>query len=152
KSDGVLKALAARGGLLGFSLYPYHLKNGPACTLDDFVDMVKRTADLMGIDNIGLGSDLCQNQPYSILEWMRNGRLSKSTDYGEGSAGTHEWPAQPEWFSSNADFPNLVAGFERHGFSEEEIRKIMGLNWYRLLADAEQSAAQVHDDTAVIAA
>lgn len=152
KSDTVLKALAARGGLLGFSLYPYHLKNGPACTLDDFVEMVLRTIDLMGVDHVGLGSDLCQNQPYSILEWMRNGRWTKTTDYGEGSAGAPEWPDQPEWFKNNADFPNLVRGFERHGLSEEDIRKIMGLNWYRLLADAEQSNGLVRHDADLTAA
>ena len=139
KSDETLKALAARGGLLGLSLYPYHLKNGPDCTLNDFVEMTLRTIDLMGIDHVGLGSDLCQNQPYSILEWMRNGRWTKTTDYGEGNAGTPDWPAQPSWFSSSADFPNLIEGFTRHGMSSEEIRKVMGLNWYQLLLDAEKS-------------
>lgn len=139
KSDEVLKALAERGGLLGLSLYPYHLKNGPDCTLDDFVEMTLRAIDLMGIDHVGLGSDLCQNQPYSILEWMRNGRWTKTTDYGEGNAGTPDWPAQPSWFASSADFPNLIAGFARHGMSSEEIRKVMGLNWYQLLLEAEQS-------------
>ena len=33
--------------------------------------MIARTADLMGADNIGLGSDLCQDQPDSVVEWMR---------------------------------------------------------------------------------
>lgn len=149
KSDAVLKALAERGGLLGLSLYPYHLKNESACTLDDFVEMTMRAIDLMGIDHIGLGSDLCQNQPYSILEWMRNGRWTKTTDYGEGSAGTPQWPAAPDWFGSSADFPNLVKGFEQHGLDSQSIRKVMGLNWYRLLADAEQSTGLQRESAAI---
>jgi len=77
---------------LGFSLYPFHLKNGPDCSLDDFCDMVADTADLMGIDHIGIGTDLCQEQPLSVLEWMRNGRWSKEMDYGEGSKANADWP------------------------------------------------------------
>ncbi|MEL0314470.1 MAG: membrane dipeptidase, partial [Halieaceae bacterium] len=87
KSNRVIDAIAANEGLLGFSLYPFHLKNGPQCTLDDFCDMVVWTAERMGVDRVGFGSDLCQNQPQSVLEWMRNGRWSKTMDYGEGSSG-----------------------------------------------------------------
>ena len=97
KSDTVLKALGNSGGLLGFSLYPFHLKDGPDCTLEDFCTMVADTADLMGIDQIGIGTDLCQNQPVSILEWMRNGRWSKEMDYGEGSKSNADWPRPLSW-------------------------------------------------------
>lgn len=136
KSDDILKALASRGGLLGLSLYPYHLKNGPDCTLDEFLDMMQHTIDLMGIECVAIGSDLCQNQPYSVLKWMRNGRWTKTTDYGEGTAAAAEWPRQPAWFASSADFPNLVDGMLRRGFDDESVRKVMGLNWYRLLSEA----------------
>jgi len=137
KPDAVLKALAARGGLLGLSLYPFHLKNGPDCTLDEFIEMMLRTIDLMGIDHVGIGSDLCQNQPYSVLEWMRNGRWTKATNYGEGKADAPAWPKQPAWFASSADFPNLVAGMRKHGLDDDSIRKVMGLNWYRIFSEAE---------------
>ena len=33
----VLAALTKRGGMLGFSLYPHHLKDGSDCSLDSFV-------------------------------------------------------------------------------------------------------------------
>jgi membrane dipeptidase len=36
KSDTVLKALTESGGMLGFSLYPHHLKDKSACTLESF--------------------------------------------------------------------------------------------------------------------
>jgi microsomal dipeptidase-like Zn-dependent dipeptidase len=69
KSDTVIKALAERGGLLGFSLYPFHLPNGSECTLDDFCQMVAKTADMVGIDHLGIGSDLCLNQPQEVHTW-----------------------------------------------------------------------------------
>ncbi len=36
--------------------------------------MVAQTAELIGVNQIGIGSDLCQDQPDEIVEWMRNGR------------------------------------------------------------------------------
>ena len=129
KSDAVLKALSESGGMLGFSLYPFHLKGGSNCTLEDFCRMVGETAEVMGIDHIGIGSDLCQDQPNSVVNWMRNGRWSKDTDYGEGSASNAGWPDQPEWFSNSSDYRNIAAGLEDAGFSRENIKKIMGENW-----------------------
>jgi microsomal dipeptidase-like Zn-dependent dipeptidase len=133
KSDTVLKALGESGGLLGFSLYPFHLKNGPDCSLDDFCDMVANTADLMGIDNIGLGTDLCQEQPLSVLEWMRNGRWSKEMDYGEGSKANADWPRPLSWFRDSRDFPNITRGLQERGFKADDIAKVMGLNWLNFL-------------------
>lgn len=133
KSDEVLKALAESGGLLGFSLYPFHLKNGSECTLNEFCDMVASTADLMGIDHIGIGTDLCQEQPTSILQWMRNGRWSKEMDYGEGSKSDADWPKPLSWFKDSRDFPNITRGLQTRGFNDEEVAKIMGLNWLNFL-------------------
>ncbi|MBT8764938.1 dipeptidase [Metapseudomonas boanensis] len=133
KSDAVLRGIAESGGLLGFSTYPFHLRGGSACQLDEFCDMVARTADLMGIDHIGIGTDLCQQQPLQVLEWMRNGRWSKAKDYGEGSADNADWPAPLHWFRDSRDFPVIAQGLRQRGFAEDEVRKIMGLNWLNLL-------------------
>ena len=115
--------------MLGFSLYPFHLRNGSGCTLEDFCRMVADTAELMGIDHIGIGSDLCQDQPDSVVTWMRNGRWSKATDYGEGSSSNAGWPDQPEWFSNSTHYHNVATGLDRAGFSREDIDKVMGRNW-----------------------
>ena len=129
KSDRVLKALAESEGLLGFSLYPFHLKNGPECSLAEFCDMIAKTADLIGVERLGIGSDLCQNQPLSILEWMRNGRWSKQMDYGEGSKSNADWPKPLAWFRDSRDFVNLTQGLQERGFNDTEVAQIMGKNW-----------------------
>ena len=129
KSDEVLKALGESGGMLGFSLYPHHLKGKSDCTVESFCDMVARTADLMGIDHIGIGSDLCQDQPDSVVEWMRVGRWSRDIDYGEGSAADAGFPPMPDWFGGNRDFGNLADGLRARGFSETDTAKVMGENW-----------------------
>jgi membrane dipeptidase len=131
KSDQVLKALASSGGMLGFSLYPHHLKGGSSCTLDSFCEMIARTADMIGIDHIGIGSDLCQDQPDSVVEWMRVGRWSKEIDYGEGSKDNAGFPPQPDWFRDNRDFGNIEQGLLDRGMYREEVDKVMGLNWLK---------------------
>jgi microsomal dipeptidase-like Zn-dependent dipeptidase len=136
KSDKVLKAIAECDGLLGFSAYPFHLKNGPDCSLEDYCDMIADTADLMGIEHIAIGTDLCQDQPTSILEWMRNGRWSKQMDYGEGSQANAGWPKALPWLRDNRDFPNLIQGLRKRGFDDESVERIMGRNWVELLERA----------------
>ena len=131
KSDTVLKALGQSGGMLGFSMYPHHLKDKSDCTLESFCDMVAKTADLMGVENIGIGTDLCQDQPDSIVEWMRVGRWTKEIDYGEGSASDAGFPPMPEWFKDNRDFDTIEQGLKDIGFSESETAGIMGENWLR---------------------
>lgn len=131
KSDDVLRALAQSGGMLGFSLYPHHLKGGSGCTLKDFCEMVARTADLMGVDHLGIGTDLCQDQPDSVVEWMRTGRWTKGIDFGEGSAANAGFPPMPEWFRDNRDFAQIAAGLHIAGFDAAEVTAIMGGNWLR---------------------
>jgi microsomal dipeptidase-like Zn-dependent dipeptidase len=129
KSDDVLKALAESGGILGFSMYPHHLKNKSACLLEEFCEMIARTAEMIGVERIGMGSDLCQNQPDRVVEWMRNGTWSTDRDFGEGSANSAGFPEQPEWFRDNRDFINIFSCLRRKGFSENEVKRIAGLNW-----------------------
>lgn len=131
KSDDVLKALAASGGMLGFSMYPHHLAGGSDCTLEDFCGMIARCADLMGVDQIGFGSDLCLDQPDSVVEWMRNGTWTREMDYGEGSASNAGFPPQPHWFRDSTGFSNILPGLRAVGFSEEDVAKIAGGNWLR---------------------
>ena len=129
KSDEIIKELSNSNGMLGFSLYPHHLNNSTQCSLEDFCSMIARTADLIGIDHIGFGSDLCQDQPDSIVEWMRVGKWTKELDYGEGSASNPGFPDMPSWFRDNRDWHNIIEGLQKHVFSNDEINKIKGENW-----------------------
>ncbi len=131
KSDRVLRALGETGGMFGFSVYPHHLKGGGACVLQDYCDMIARTADLTGIGHLGIGTDLCQDQPDSIVAWMRSGRWTKAVDYGEGSAAAPGFPPMPDWFADNRDFGRIRAGLRATGMSETDVAGIMGGNWLR---------------------
>ncbi|MBI1383427.1 MAG: membrane dipeptidase [Rhizobiales bacterium] len=131
KSDTVLRALAESGGMLGFSLYPHHLARGSDCTMAEFCSMVARAAERYGTERLGIGSDLCQGQPDSVVAWMRNGRWLRQIDSGREAAPPAVFPAQPAWFGDNRDLAGIGDGLRRAGFSVEEVAAIMGGNWLR---------------------
>ena len=130
KSNELLKILSKNKGMLGLSLYSHHLKNGTNCTLNSFCEMAAKTAEIMGTEYIGIGSDLCLNQPDTVVEWMRNGTWTKNRNYGEGSKNKPGFPEQPKWFLDARGFKNIEAGLKKVGFSENEVNGILGNNWY----------------------
>ena len=130
KSNDLLKTLAQSGGMIGLSLYPHHLKDGTNCNLEDFCEMTAKTAELIGVKNIGIGSDLCLKQPDTVVEWMRNGTWTKSKNYGEGSKNKPGFPKQPIWFEDARGFKNLENGLKKTGFNQGEVEGILGNNWY----------------------
>ena len=130
KSNEVLKALADSGGMIGLSLYPHHLKDKSNCTLESFCEMSAKTAELIGVKHIGIGSDLCIGHPNSVVNWMRNGTWTKTKDYGEGSSTDANFPKQPNWFEDARGFKNLEGGLKKVGFQDTEVNDILGNNWY----------------------
>ncbi len=132
KSAAVLRALSDSGGMFGFSLYPHHLKDGSDCTLAEFCRMVAETAASFGPDCLGLGSDLCQGQPGSVLRWMRQGRWARDRE----ADPIAEFPRQPEWFQDNRDFDRISRGLIDAGLRESEVAGIMGANWLRFFDES----------------
>ena len=130
KSDQILKALNNSGGMIGLSMYPHHLRDGTNCTIESFCKMVAQTAELINVNQIGIGSDLCLGQPDSVVDWMRNGTWTKSKDYGEGTKDNAAFPKQPDWFEDARGFNNIENGLKKIGFNETEINGILGNNWY----------------------
>ena len=130
KSSDLLKTLSDSGGILGLSLYPHHLKNNTNCTLESFCEMVAKTAEIMDVTKIGIGSDLCIDHPDSVVEWMRNGSWSKNKNLGEGTKNKPGFPKQPDWFVDARGFSNLEKGLKKVGFSDTETYGILGNNWY----------------------
>lgn len=129
-SDDLMEVLSDTGGMIGFSTYPLHLAEGSECKAESFAEMIARCAETFGIDILGIGSDLCQDQPGSVLRWMREGRW-KRTRTEESGNDRAEFPPQPAWFNDNTDFANIAEALAGVGFDNLEINKIMGGNWMR---------------------
>ena len=131
--DDVLIKLANKDGFIGLSLYPFHLKDLGDCKIEDFCSMIKKLINMIGIDHIGIGSDLCNNWPDEVVMWMRNGKWTKKIDYGESQTKSAAWPDQPSWFKKGSDLKNLYEGMLKNGFSEKDTFKILGQNWFEFM-------------------
>ena len=99
-----------------FTEYPaiYAAEHGPFpyATLDDVLDHFDHVVKLAGVDHVGIGSDFD----------------------GVGDS-------LPEGLKDVAAYPALVEGLLRRGYSEDDIRKILGLNLLRVWAAVEDHAA-----------
>jgi microsomal dipeptidase-like Zn-dependent dipeptidase len=132
----VMRAVAETGGLVGLSLYPHHLPDGSSTTLEGFGRMAAMAAEVTGIDHLAIGSDLCQDQPPAVLRWMRRGRWS----FGEPGDDSLAFPEQPAWFRSNRDFAGLADALRGAGFRPDEIDRVLGGNWQRIMTDGFAAA------------
>lgn len=79
--------------------------------IEAVLDQIDYGVKLVGIDHIGIGSDF------------------------DGVSG-----ALPEGLKTAADFPNLIAGLQARGYSDADIRKILGGNLLRMWRQVEKTA------------
>lgn len=129
KSNDLLQTLAAAGGVIGCTLYPLFI-GGADTPLSSFTAMVGDLVELIGVEHVGLGSDLVTGRDDEALLWWRSGYWQRKRD-----AGHPTLPPWPKWFSSSRDFPTLREGLQDRGFSNEELDLIMGGNWNRLFSE-----------------
>jgi membrane dipeptidase len=114
-TDDLIQAIVGSGGGHGvFAMHfvtPGYITNkqdpqAPA-TMDDLVADIAYVVNLVGIDHVALGGD-----------W-----------FNEVTPKGPSW----HWVVPNiSQLPDLTLALVRHGFSDEEIRKILGLNMLRL--------------------
>jgi membrane dipeptidase len=129
-SKTVCRELAEANGMLGLSLYPHHLPDSSATTLERFCRMAADVAEIVGVGRLGIGSDLCQDQPDDVVRWMREGRWKRP------DPAPIAFPDQTSWFRDNRDFPGVRHGLVAAGFSEAEAAQVLGGNWYHFMVEA----------------
>lgn len=129
KSDAELKFIADHGGFVGVTMFTPFLKNGIHSTIDDYVEAIEYIFNLVGEDQIGIGTDFTQGQDQAFFEWLTHdkGYARHLTSFGK--------IINPEGIRTLGEFPNLTEALLRHGFSEHQVRKIMGENWVRVLGE-----------------
>jgi membrane dipeptidase len=130
KSDDQLKFIVERGGFVGVTMFPPFLPKGASSTVDDYVKAIDYVVNLVGVDHVGIGTDFTQGHGSDFFEW-----ISHDKGYGRRLVDLGEI-VNPEGIRTIGEFPNITAAMERAGWDEPKIRKIMGENWLRVLADA----------------
>jgi len=121
--DDQIKALAQNRGVIGINAFPAFVKkNGP--TLDDLIDHIDYIANLVGIDHIGIGFDFAQES---------------SEEYKAFGYDPEVYPLPPWTYPRDIDdvskTPNLTSGLLTRGYSESDIRKILGDNFIRVFSE-----------------
>ena len=125
KTDEALKALAAKGGVVGVATLPAMLTGQKHATLDDYLAAIDYMVNLLGIDHVGLGPDFMEDMPEEILASALKGL---STSEKEKYFSTKVI----QGFESISECPRVTSELLSRGYSMGQVEKIMGGNWLRL--------------------
>ncbi len=133
-SDELIRAVAATNGVVGTVGFPAFLTSQGQPTLDKFIDDIAYKATLVGIEHVGLGIDYYQGQ-YPVeddAKALERYQRMVSTGLWRPS----EYPPPPYKFPKGIETPqsllNLTERLLERGFAEDEVRKVLGLNWMRV--------------------
>jgi membrane dipeptidase len=110
--------------------------------MDDFFAHVDYLVEHAGIDHVGIGSDLGEGESREYYEAMfaRGGGI-----YPEVTKVLGDWynfdGRMVEGLESAVVFPKVTEGLLARGYKEEEIRKILGGNFLRVMTQVFDSGS-----------
>jgi len=142
KSDALAKAVADRGGYFGVAVIPGFISDQPNVTLDVFCRHIEHLARTIGIDHVGIGTDKAgppSARTGSLIEYPRAMSSRRGTAFDwvgfrlEEHRLTDDYAV--EGYESFADWPKITEALARWGFNEEELRKLLGLNFLRVFRE-----------------
>jgi len=115
KSDKEIKAIAATGGVVAITNRSRFLRRGDRkeVGLADFVGHLDHVVERVGIDHVGLASDT----------WI-NGMPLYAYDRTDTSLN-----ASKRWV-------NVARALREKGYSDEDLRKVLGLNFLRVIRES----------------
>ena len=129
KTDDQLREIANAGGFIGFASYTPFLPKGEESTLADCVSALDYLIDIVGEENVGIGTDWVQGQDINFFNYL-------SSDKGKGrptSTPHKKVPSMPVGLENLRNFRNFIPAMEQAGWQETKIRKVLGENWLKFL-------------------
>lgn len=141
KSDALAKAVAEKGGVFGVVIIPGFITDRKTATLEDFCRHVEHLVRLVGIDAVAIGTDKTGPGPgtESLIEWppempkRRPGAFDWSGFRPEEHRLTYEY--QLDGYRDFRDWPEVTVALARWGFNEDELRRLLGLNFLRVFRE-----------------
>ena len=115
--DEQIKAIAKQGGLVGILALPERVKAGEV-DIEDMLKHMDYMIKLVGIEHLALGMDFVKYDGPRTLKDRHH--------------PLHEDPLI-KGFEEIEDLPNMIDGLQRHGYKDDEIKKILGGNYLRVL-------------------
>ena len=145
KSDEFVKAIADQGGFIGVVTIPGFLQETTEATLDDVAAHVEHLVNVMGIEHVGIGTDKAGPGPGtdSMVEWpegMVDDRLTaRPGEFNFSGFRLEEHRLTDDYhivgYNDFTDWPNITVKLAERGFDDEELRRILGLNYLRVFRD-----------------
>lgn len=124
RTDEALKACAERGGVIGVTPY-FAKKQGSSTLTDDLLDQVDYVVNLVGVDHVGFGSDLDFRNSVTRAAYIHR--------YPDRIDRTYFTPMDKAWdYGWLEHMSNFTKGLVARGYSDDEIKKILGLNFLNL--------------------
>ena len=141
KSDKLAKAIADNGGFFGVVIIPGFIQGSNTGNLDHWAMHIEHLVNVMGIDHICIGTDKMGPGPgtESLFEYPGEMPFTKAGEFSwQGWQEKHRvnGPSASEikleGYNDFSDWANLTIKLAERGFNEEEIRKMLGLNYLRV--------------------
>jgi len=134
-TDEAIRKLAAKGGVMGITDIAFMVKGTEPVRIDDVVDHFDHVRDLVGIEHVGVGSDAgIESNDLGPPAALKD-QLAKA-DARYHVHGGHE-------IVQGMGGPNrmyqLTAALVRRGYTDEQIRLVIGGNWARVLGTVWRS-------------
>ena len=125
--DDLIRAIAGSGGVIGANGYPAFVADAVRPTLDQYIDHMAYISDLVGPGHVGIGLDYTsRNPPMAEYEQL----------IADGQWSRESYPPPPWHYPAGLDdasgLPNLTQRLLQRGFSEQDVRGILGENWLRV--------------------
>ena len=137
-TDEQIRRCAERGGVIGVTNWgPLNFKPGMQGrpTLQNYLDAVAYVADLVGIDHVGVGTDMSHGTyPDGDLIRDRNSRSSNSYSR-EVEASPRSKRRYVEGFDDYGQLLEVVEAMRKRGFSASDVEKILGGNLLRVFRE-----------------
>ncbi len=142
--DEVLHAFAENDGMIGVGGAGRGLrtKKNPVGSIESYMECVEYCIDFMGIDHVGCGPDTLYGDHQGLYKyWFARrlghhrrpeGRLGSSLPVPQGV----EDPGYVKGLENPNEFINVARWMIGHGYSDQEIQKVIGLNAIRMLEKA----------------
>lgn len=140
KPDDLLRAVAGTGGMVGIAWAPFLVKREASThkvlesTVNDVLDQMEYAIRLIGIDRVGVGSDLCNYSARTLVvpphSSIRQHRPLHPEVFGVGPVDRYD--PYPQGLDHHSGMMNITRGLLQRGYSDDDIRKLMGENWLRL--------------------
>lgn len=136
KTDEMIRMLADGGGVMGIPFIRFMIRGEPPVSVDDVVAHFRHVADTVGVEHVGIGSDL-------DIDGFGSPRQPPGRPGPEGQANferynaffTEEGYVHIDGLDHSRRVFDLTEGLIRDGFGDDEIRMMLGGNWIRVLRD-----------------